>query len=434
MKANVPEPVLPAVKDQYERYPYPLRDPAEESKRIVRTWLDDLPMINQYCFGGRCRFDRGFRALVAGGGTGDGTIYLAEQLRGTDAEIVHVDVSAASNRIARERAAARDLRNITWIDDSLLSLSRTDLGVFDYINCCGVLHHLADPEAGMAALLPLRAEGGAFGIMVYARYGRTGIYQMQSLLRLINAGVDDPGRKLANAKALLPGLPRTNWFARAQDLYREHVIGGDAGMYDMLLHAQDRAYAVAEIYAWFEDQCGLSIQFTDVNRGPAAYMPRLIAPPGEGELWRNVDALPLRRQQEIAELLSGSIKMHVFYATAGRDTKAPYGDPDYVPFFFHEPVTGAELFNLITRHHDRPFVLNHSFSGITTRVDPGRFAKYVLKHVDGTRTFRQIFDRVRAEPVCAGRPPGDDELFADFAGFFGVLHALDRLLLRHYTA
>jgi SAM-dependent methyltransferase len=434
MKANVPEPVLPAVKDQYERYPYPLRDPADESKRIVRTWLDDLPMINQYCFGGRCRFDRGFRALVAGGGTGDGTIYLAEQLRGTDAEIVHVDVSAASNRIARERAAARDLRNSTWIDDSLLSLSRTDLGVFDYINCCGVLHHLADPEAGMAALLPLRAEGGAFGIMVYARYGRTGIYQMQSLLRLINAGVDDPGRKLANAKALLPGLPRTNWFARAQDLYREHVIGGDAGMYDMLLHAQDRAYAVAEIYAWFEDQCGLSIQFTDVNRGPAAYMPRLIAPPGEDELWRNVDALPLRRQQEIAELLSGSIKMHVFYATAGRDTKAPYGDPDYVPFFFHEPVTGAELFNLITRHHDRAFVLNHSFSGITTRVDPGRFAKYVLKHVDGTRTFRQIFDRVRAEPVCAGRAPGDDELFADFAGFFGVLHALDRLLLRHYTA
>jgi hypothetical protein len=256
---------------------------------------------------------------------------------------------------------------------------------------------------------------------------------MQSLLRLINAGLDDPERKLANAKALLPCLPRTNWFARAQDLYREHVIGGDAGMYDMLLHSQDRAYTVSEIYGWFEEKCGLSIQFTDVNRGPAAYTPRLLAPPGDLELWRDVDALPLRRQQEIAELLTGSIKMHVFYATAGAGTKAPYGDPDYVPFFFHDPVTGAELYDLVTRHHDRPFVLNHSFSGITTRVDPGRFGKYVLRHIDGKRTFRQIFERVRAEPACAAAP-GDDELFADFAGFFGVLHAIDRLLLRHHTA
>jgi len=434
MKATVPPQVLPAVKDQYERFPYPLRDAAEEKQRIVRTWLDDLPMINQYCFGGRRKFDKGFRALVAGAGTGDGTIYLAEQLRATDAEIVHVDISARSNDIARARAELRELRNIRWINGSLLSLSRDDLGVFDYINCVGVLHHLDDPEAGMSALLPLRAEGGAFGIMVYAQYGRTGIYQLQALLRLINAGIDDPDRKLANAKALLPCLPRSNWFARAQDLYREHVIGGDAGMYDMLLHSQDRAYTVTEIYRWFEDKCGLSIQFTDVNRGPAAYMPRLLAPPGELALWRDIDALPLRRQQEIAELLSGSIKMHVFYATAAAGTKAPYGDADYVPFFFHEPVTGAELFELIGRHHDRPFVLNHRFSGITTRVDPGRFAKYVLKHIDGTRTFRQIFERVRAEPACAGRAPGDDELFADFAGFFGVLHAIDRLLLRHHTA
>jgi hypothetical protein len=67
-------------------------------------------------------------------------------------------------------------------------------------------------------------------------------------------------------------------------------------------------------------------------------------------------------------------------------------------------------------------------------VDPGRFAKYVLKHIDGKRTFGQIFDRVRAEPACAGQAPGNDELFADFAAFFGVLHAIDRLLLRHHTA
>ena len=48
--------------------------------------------------------------------------------------------------------------------------------------------------------------------------------------------------------------------------------------------------------------------------------------------------------------------------------------------------------------------------------------------------FDHIFERVRAEPACAAAAPGDEELFADFAGFFGVLHAIDRLLLRHHTA
>ena len=429
-----PQNVLPDVKDQYERFPYPLRDPADESKRIVRTWLDDLPMINQYCFRGRRKFDNGFRALVAGGGTGDGTIYLAEQLREHEVEIVHVDISQQSNEIARERARVRGLKNITWINDSLLSLSSRDLGQFDYINCCGVLHHLEDPAAGMKALLPLLREGGAFGIMVYAQYGRTGIYQMQALLRLVNTGIDDAQQKLENAKELLSCLPPSNWFARGRDSYRDHIMGGDAGIYDMLLHSRDRAYTVGEIYAWFEDQCGLNVQFTDVNRGRAAYTPRLVAKSGDIALWRTIDKLPVRMQHELAELLVGNIKMHVFYATSEKNAKAPYGDVDYVPFFFHEPVTGKELFDLVTRHQDRPFMLEHSLSGISARLDPGRFGKFVLKHVDGARTFREIFELVRAEPTLAASAPTDEDLFADFAPLFELLNAIDRLLLRHRMA
>ena len=33
---------LPEVKNQYEALPYPARDPADESKRLILTWLDDL--------------------------------------------------------------------------------------------------------------------------------------------------------------------------------------------------------------------------------------------------------------------------------------------------------------------------------------------------------------------------------------------------------
>ncbi len=140
---------LPEVRRQYEDLPYPPRDPLDEKTRLIRTWLDELPMINHYCYGGRQTFRDGFRALVAGGGTGDATILLAEQLLGTGAEIVHVDLSAASIDVARRRAGVRGLDNIRWVHESLLGLPALGLGKFDYINCAGVLHHLADPDAGV---------------------------------------------------------------------------------------------------------------------------------------------------------------------------------------------------------------------------------------------------------------------------------------------
>jgi ubiquinone/menaquinone biosynthesis C-methylase UbiE len=89
---------------------------------------------------------------VAGGGTGDSTIYLAEQLRELGGEVVYLDVSAASMAVARARADVRGLTNIRWLNDSLMNLPALGLGVFDYISCTGVLHHLESTEAGLAAL------------------------------------------------------------------------------------------------------------------------------------------------------------------------------------------------------------------------------------------------------------------------------------------
>src|SRR5262249_19244677 len=100
-------PEDPRVRQQYERFPYPERKPEDEKGRLIGTWLDDLRMVNHHCFRGADSFNDGFRVLVAGGGTGDGTIFLAEQLRDLRAEVVHLDVSRAAMDIARERARLR---------------------------------------------------------------------------------------------------------------------------------------------------------------------------------------------------------------------------------------------------------------------------------------------------------------------------------------
>jgi SAM-dependent methyltransferase len=50
-------------------------------------------------------------------------------------------------------------------------LTQVDLGHFDLVYCIGVLHHLASPEGGFAAVLRHTRPGGAFHCWVYAREG-----------------------------------------------------------------------------------------------------------------------------------------------------------------------------------------------------------------------------------------------------------------------
>ena len=421
---------LTEVRDQYENLPYPPRDPKDEHKRLLATWLDDLPMINHYCFGGTQTFDHDFRVLVAGGGTGDGTIYLAEQLRDTNAEIVHLDLSEASIEVAKRRAEIRELGNIRWQHESLLALPELDIGKFDYINCSGVLHHLADPNAGLQALLSVKKPSGALGIMVYGQYGRTGIYQMQALLKLINVNAKTVDEKLETAKSLLKVLPATNWFQRGKDLHHDHVEFGDAGIYDLLLHSQDRAYTVEELYGWFNDELGLNIVFTDVGRGRSPYLPHMLVGPHTPSFLTVIASLPIRQQQAIAELIGGTLAMHCFYATPSHESVAAYGDLGMIPYFFHESTTGPEMSAFIHKNPGPTLLLNHRQTGVSVSVNPGKYGKFILKYIDGKRSFAEIFELVKAEDKFKRLPPTDAELFADFKELYDFFNSIDRMLLK----
>ncbi|MDD2926897.1 class I SAM-dependent methyltransferase [Rhodoferax sp.] len=432
------------MKKQYEALPYPARDPQDDHKRLVQTWLEDLPMINHYCFAGKQSFQNHFRALVAGAGTGDATIFLAEQLRHTNAQVVHLDMSEASIAIARQRAEIRQLTNITWVHDSLLNLPSLAVGPFDYINCSGVLHHLADPDLGFKALQSVLKDDGAIGLMVYASIGRTGVYQMQSLMRMVNSSTGneplDTQDKIANTQDLLASLPASNWFNRGQDLYHDHKVG-DSGIYDLLLHSQDRAYAVGELFDWLgkpldgaENGHGFHLAFTDTQRGRSPYLPHMVLGRKPPQMAAKLRQLSRRKQYEMAELMIGNITSHVLYLTRDASCTAPYGDAAYIPFFFHEPLTGDILANVFGNSRGAPFRLEHQHSGVSLMVNPGKYAAPILRLVDGRRSFAEIFDQFRANWTGKTTAPDNATLFNDFAESFDVLNALDRLLLKHPDA
>ena len=237
------------VKRQYEAYPYPERDPADEASRLIEGSPSHPVEIDHFLFGGRRDWTRPFRALVAGGGTGDGLIMLAQRLAdiGCPAEITYLDVSEASRAVAEARAAARGLSSIRFLTADLLEAPA--LGPFDYIDCCGVLHHLPEPDTGFRALAEALAPGGGIGLMVYAPYGRTGVYALQAAFaRLLRD--DPPEEKVRLARPVLDALPETNWF-RNNAFVGDHRAS-DAGLHDLLLHARDRPYTVTELAAALE--------------------------------------------------------------------------------------------------------------------------------------------------------------------------------------
>src|SRR5438552_205007 len=92
--------VLTAVQQQYEVLPYPPRDPERELEELRQPSLAELPRIVEALWSGQRRIDSEFRVLDAGCGTGDNTIFLAEQLRGTGAQVVALDFSSTSLEIA----------------------------------------------------------------------------------------------------------------------------------------------------------------------------------------------------------------------------------------------------------------------------------------------------------------------------------------------
>ncbi len=306
------EKYLKNVRSQYENYPYPPRAPEDEKHRLIEIAMDRLALINFYCFKGEDTFENA-RILVAGGGTGDSTIYLAEQLRHTQSEVVYLDISQASMLIAKQRAEQRNLTNITWVHGSILALAEYGIGSFDYISCTGVLHHLENPLAGLLALKSVLKPSGAMGLMLYGEYGRAGVYQMQKLMKIINKNEPQLNNKINNTRKTLAQLPKSNWFCHNQELINDHKALGDSGLVDLLLHEQDRAYSIEDIYSLLNDSNLHFVAFSDVKMRLSYRPEQYISDP---ELLSKIKQLSEQEQHHIAELLVGAFKKHEFYVSA----------------------------------------------------------------------------------------------------------------------
>jgi len=416
------------VRQQYELLPYPHRAPEDEAEGVVATTLDDLVKINHYCYRGRRDFSKDFRVLVAGGGTGDATIYLAGQLRGTDAEIVHLDLSEASIEVARARARFHGLEDrVCWQRGSLLDLPDRGLEPFDFIDCCGVLHHLEDPRQGLMALRAVLNDDGAMALFVYGRYGRNSIYLMQELMRIVNHDEHDRRVMVENAKILLESLPPTHCHKASVDV-PEDGQWDDAEILDRYLHCRDRAYTVPELYDLL---AGAGLNLVEFDRADRLlYCPEFAF--SDPRILAQVKKLSKPWQQGAAELFWTAISRHVFWASPRSCSIADPAYPDNVPQWTPFSRTHSVQRSILKEERDTWTFRVQRADGVrfNFRMELSGVVRRIIELLDGERTIGEI---VRAA-AAGGEPALDvDMAWKAWLKIFGVLQSFDFALLRHVS-
>jgi SAM-dependent methyltransferase len=292
--------VAERVRAFYERHPYP--PPVDDLEGYRRAWQDE----------GRRRADHHLywparpwahtetaSVLIAGCGTSQAAKHA---MRWQRARVTGIDFSATSVRATEALKRRYDLPNL---EVHQLALERVgELGAtFDQIVCTGVLHHLADPDAGLAALRGVLAPGGAMHLMVYAPYGRTGVYMLQDLCRRL--GIEPAPGDLRDLASALEALPREHplvpLLRSAPDFQNE------AALADALLHPRDRAYSVPQLFDLL-DRAGLAfgrwLQQAPYSLG-CGVLERLPEGPR-----RRIASLPPREQYAAVELFRGTMVRH----------------------------------------------------------------------------------------------------------------------------
>lgn len=369
-----------SVKEQYEAFPYPERDPEAERTRLITGSPSHPVEMDHYLFGGARDWSKPLRVLVAGGGTGDGLIQLAHYLKvtGKPHDMTYVDLSEASRAVAEARAKVRGLTGIAFHTGSLLDAA--DYGQFDYIDCCGVLHHLPDPDAGFRALRAALAPGGGMGFMVYAPYGRSGVYPLQEAFGALFA--DLPAKKrLKAAKAAFDRLPEGHPFKRNKQLGDHRA--SDAGFYDLLLHGQDRAYDVGALVETL-DRTGWALSsFTT----PLLYDPSRFA-----DVPKSMDRVT---RMALAEKLCGTIRVHIAYAIARGEDQGRISDPADLTLVPHLiGVAPAALAKAVAE--GRPIPVKQGGETIPLRLP--RDAAPLLARVTGKHSLGEIAEASAIHP------------------------------------
>tara|TARA_B100000678_G_scaffold253351_1_gene229904 strand:- start:242 stop:1546 length:1305 start_codon:yes stop_codon:yes gene_type:complete len=427
------------MKKMYTLYPYPNYDSKHDKYAPIPAQYSPfsfLEQINHYLYNGKKNFNN-FRVLVAGCGIGGDVVslgFLLKEYKGSN--ILAIDISPESLRITKERIKLYNLDNIEVREMSLLDINPKDFGYFDFIVCIGVLHHLEYPQSGLNKLRQVLKPDGGMYIMVYGEIGRTGVYQMQDLLNMVNKNTNNFANKIINFKNIYSILPSSNLLKKTENVIHDHNTG-DNGIVDELLNLQDRAYTVSELYK-FVKSVGMNIvEFSPMDR----YKYKFSIPNID---YKNISEI---EKYSINELFFGDICKHSIYISNRTNTIALIDDLDNIMIYnfilkdnllkiisYYESnnklnklnVASLQLMHVLP---DNKFNWhNNSFSRFSFSFSINPYIYFILKSIDNETSTLDIFNNLRNK---FGIKCSNNSLLQMFKPIYKIFEMYDLILLKN---
>jgi SAM-dependent methyltransferase len=371
------EDVSRLVAKQYEAFAYP--EPFADIADVMAKGYHQIgdPALYAPVLWPRGKPKRPLRILVAGCGTVQAAC-IAYTNR--DDEVVGIDLSEASLAHARFLQERHGLGNLKLFRGDLLEVGSLG-GSFDVIISTGVLHHLADPGAGLAALTSVLAPDGVMVLMVYGQTVRTGIYMLQDAFRRMR--IEQTSEGVAQVRRVLTELPGRHFaqnYIRAADELKH-----DAALVDTFLHPRDRAYTVPQLMELVEG-AGLTFQ-NWVDNFP--YWRNAVWGP-DSAIGQAVDPLPPLEHWAAVEMLRLSAGYHLFTARHS-GAEPPIVDFERDDWREFTPHAAPRLSRLGQGLFKR--------GGYELRCS--ELEQFVLDGADGRRTIGEIIDVPALEAIPA---------------------------------
>jgi len=246
LKATIPEiaPITDAVslsvQAMYETNPYPRwthlarRPPVDVRAALMR----DFPHATEVEFG-----EGPLQVLMPGAGTGQHPLTVASSY--ANARVTGVDLSRASLAYGKRMAARYGIDNIEFLRGDILDLPK--LGrTYHHAECVGVLHHMADPKAGLQAISAVLRPGAFLRLGLYGESARTLVVKARRDIEMARLPSTLDGLREFRRKVMSGEWRRLRPLTAWEDFWSASLLR------DLCFHVQEHRFTVSRLRAFLE--------------------------------------------------------------------------------------------------------------------------------------------------------------------------------------
>lgn len=218
--SNSTHSITQQIKSFYETNPFPNYEGVESFHELIDK-VDNNP------FAAKFLHSVGYNKMILECGCGTGQ--LSHYLQLNNNNVLGIDMSLSSLRLAIEHKQRNNLSRSNFVQMNIFDLAIKD-NSFDIVISHGVLHHTYDARRAFSEIVKKLKPGGIISVGLYNRYGRIPTWIRSKIIKLFGNKIDSVVRNRISSK-----------------------VKSDVWIKDQYYNPHETWHSIDETMAWFKE-------------------------------------------------------------------------------------------------------------------------------------------------------------------------------------